>query len=138
MEKLNEEFFTAVRENDLDKVRFLLEEGVDVNLKDEAEFTALWLAILYNNRNMAKLLLDEGADANLRIDDRTPLMCVSEMGYTDIAKLLLDSANVINCSGVVSLESALECSHEEIAKLLVQYGVDINMLSNEAQKKYRK
>ena len=57
----NHELFDATKEEDLKKVKALLETGVDVNAKNELEET-----LLHHVKNVetAKLLIEKGADGS--------------------------------------------------------------------------
>ncbi|XP_071796997.1 uncharacterized protein [Asterias amurensis] len=59
--------FEAVEHQDLDTARLVLEtNGLDVNLVNDDEFTALDIAVMTNNMPMARLLLSCGARENPR------------------------------------------------------------------------
>ena len=54
---------------DLDTARLILEtNGLDVNVVNEDEFTALDIAVMTNNMPMARLLLSCGARENPRCE----------------------------------------------------------------------
>lgn len=62
----------------LERYRFLLEAGADVNAKDKGGHTPLHWACITGRVDVARLLLDHGADPNAREADygRTPFeMC---------------------------------------------------------------
>ena len=54
----------AAEKNDIAKVKALLEEGADVNKRDESNKTALCIAAREGNEEIVKLLIDNGADVN--------------------------------------------------------------------------
>jgi ankyrin repeat protein len=55
---------SAIRQSDSRKVRALLMQGADPNLKTPAGFRALHLALEQRNREISRILLDYGADVN--------------------------------------------------------------------------
>jgi ankyrin repeat protein len=64
----------AIDDNDSEAmVKFLLEEGFDVNKQDELEATALAYAAIAYNYDTMRLLLKEGAKADLRMKDGSTL-----------------------------------------------------------------
>ena len=90
-----EEFFTAVLNNDIQKVVGLVkEQGVDVDSPDEHNFqkTALHKAAEKGYLEMVHVLVDElGADVN--VDDSLgiyPMHRASEAGFMEIVKYLMD------------------------------------------------
>ena len=62
----------AINSCDIDRVKELLDSGVDPNIVEENGYTALTLASLYGCAEIVRLLLDSGVDPNI----------VEENGYT--------------------------------------------------------
>lgn len=61
------DLITAVAYQDLDKVKKLVEGGVDINYKEEsAGATALIMSAMYNFGDIAKYLIEKGADISIR------------------------------------------------------------------------
>jgi ankyrin repeat protein len=58
--------FKAVNRNDIPLVRRLIDAGIDVDMKNESESTALMWAAEFNEDYIAMMLLGAGADPNLR------------------------------------------------------------------------
>ena len=82
----------AIENNDIDLVRQLLDNGIDINLRDSTGNTALMWASQEGHNEIVELLLIEGADVNnIDLDGDTALMLASQEGHTDIMKLLLNS-----------------------------------------------
>lgn len=65
--------FLAAGEGRLNAVRYLLDEGADVNLRGEYGNTALTEAAYYGHLSVIKELLLRGADVNVMSIDGTPL-----------------------------------------------------------------
>ncbi len=65
--------FLAAGEGRLNAVRYLLDEGADVNLRGEHGNTALTEATYYGHVSVIKELLLRGADVNVTSVDGTPL-----------------------------------------------------------------
>jgi ankyrin repeat protein len=85
------ELFLAV-ENGCEKVvkSLLLKHKVNVNAKNNSDWTALHFAVRYGRKKIVKLLLKYGADVNAKNNyGLTALNCAASEGYEKIVKLLL-------------------------------------------------
>ena len=76
-------------DNELDRVRDLLKQGVDVNVKDRNGKTALMEATRHGHADVVRLLLDKGSDVNAKDNEgRSPLDLATAGDYTEIVELL--------------------------------------------------
>ncbi len=64
----------AVKQGNVQEVKKLLQEGVDVNAKDASERTALMYAVQTFNVALIKLLLQAGANVNEKNDEDGPIL----------------------------------------------------------------
>ena len=70
----------AVKENDEDAIRCIIESGGDVNKKDINLSTPLSLAVQHNNIKLAELLLKHDANPNAKVDcGTTPLFMSNDI-----------------------------------------------------------
>jgi ankyrin repeat protein/mono/diheme cytochrome c family protein len=121
----------AAFRGDTAAVRALLDEGADVNVKNEVGATPLMRAVYH--ADTAALLLDRGANVNAKSDDgRTPLLIAA--GLPDgvaIVTLLLDhkadpSAAAPGLLGPTSpLTEAAYAGNETVFRLLIDRGADV-------------
>ena len=116
------ELIAASKEGNEVEAKRLLDNGADVNARDEWQHTPLHEA---ENAAIAKLLLDHGADVNARSRHQsTPLHFPQNEA---IAKVLLDHGADVNARGVVQ-QTPLHYAarNEAVVKLLVDHGADVN------------
>ena len=98
MSQEGSDLINAVAYQDLDKVKELVEAGVDINYQEEtAGATALIMTAMYNFGDIARYLIEKGADVSIK----------GNTGYT----ALMASAGM----------------SEEIFDLLVANGADMNV-----------
>lgn len=113
-------------------VKVLLENGANSNVKGEwHDYTAIEVASLKGHELVMRLLLNAGTNDNQRIRRDQALVLASVGGYGQIVKLLLKK----NANGGTEdipygevLAGALEKGHEQIALLLLDQCVDIDIL----------
>ncbi|KAH6664496.1 hypothetical protein B0J14DRAFT_523182, partial [Halenospora varia] len=78
-------------------VKLLLDQGADVNLKDNYKRTPLHQASVNGHTKVVQLLLDQGADVNSKDSDgKTPLDLASASGHAEVVQLLLDQGADVN------------------------------------------
>jgi ankyrin repeat protein len=80
---------SAVAGRYADVVRFLVEHGAEVNVRQHGGWTPLQAAALHGDRALVQLLLDHGADPHVRSDDgKTAADLAASTGHNDIAAML--------------------------------------------------
>jgi ankyrin repeat protein len=126
----NKQLFKAVKNNNLEEVRLLIDNGADVNCKDEDDLTPLQGASRWGYFEIYKLLIDHGVDVDCKNNKGwTPLHEASYKGNIDICKLLIEKGADVNCKdkdGWTPLYVASWNDHLDICKLLIEKGADIN------------
>jgi hypothetical protein len=65
--QISDYFLAAVRNGDLDRMKMLIETGVNINKKNEVGFTPLHLAKIYHENDVAKCLINYGADTTVEM-----------------------------------------------------------------------
>jgi len=126
----------ASRTGHLQVVRFLLRQGVPVDVQDSNKYTPLILASWYGHRDVAQCLLEHGADVDwLDGDGGTPLTSAAYRGHADVVRVLLEHNANVNpqdtqhplhsvISGVQDREPGGDYS--QVALLLLEYGANPN------------
>jgi ankyrin repeat protein len=83
-------FFNAISKNDIVATGGMIEDGVDVNLRDHVGRTPLHVAILSNSVGCANALIDAGARMTARlVGGRTSLHLAAQMGQTSVVRKML-------------------------------------------------
>jgi ankyrin repeat protein len=106
------EFHDAARVGYVEKVKALLENGVNVDTKDDDGWTPLSVAIREYRVKVVELLLANKADPNSKNgnSEATPLHVASANGYDTFVKLLLAAkadVNTKNKAGLTPLHLAV-------------------------------
>ena len=124
----------ACKEGNLERAKFLIEHGAEVNASDKKGYTSLMYASLDGNLNVARLLLDNKVPAKVNAvktdTGSTSLMLACNMNHLDIARLLLDRGANVDAArtydGATSLFIASLYGYLEIARLLLDRGANVD------------
>ena len=123
------DILTAAANGKIEKVRNLLDEGVDVDTRDSDNRTILHWAARKGHADIVQLLLERGANAKLADNDygNTPIHSASYKGHTDVVRMLLDHGvepNTKNNIGTTALHYSWR--EPDITRLLLERGAIIN------------
>jgi ankyrin repeat protein len=110
------------------------EAGVDLDARDEDNFTPLYEACLWGNFMSVKVLVAHGADTSLGTSIEqdssgwTPLIVSSEEGYLRCLQILLEAGADPNLPGPhgTPLHYAVSEGHIDLCELLLEHGADPN------------
>ena len=126
----------------IEVVKILIENGADINAKDNGGTTALMNASTeddYINYEICKLLIENGANVNDKdLQGANALIYGSTFLKWDLSiiKLLIDSGieiNTQNKDGYTALMEATISGNYETVKLLIENGADINIKNNDGK-----
>lgn len=146
----------AIKLGFIERVKSLLWQGAEVNIKDKNGDTPLILAIEsepivaqaqsyssdYNMRRacydgkieMVKLLVKEGANIETKSKyGNTPLICAAHHGETEVVRFLLEQGadiKAVGRHGNTALLSAAHAHHTDTVDLLISYGADVYVRNN--------
>lgn len=103
------DIFAAAFMGDLKAIEYHINEGTDLNQKDQFGSTPLIIATTFNKVDAAKALIKAGADVNAtNTDGSTALHTASFLCRNNIVQLLLENAadkTVVNKYGSTALQS---------------------------------
>jgi cytohesin len=121
----------AAHRGDIDKVRIILEQSTNVDIRDKAGHTPLFYAASAGQMHVVEFLISKGADVNAK-DNRggeTPLFYAGDAGWKNVVELLIEKGADINIrghDGSGALESAAWLGRSDVAELLIAKGADVN------------
>ena len=121
-----------IQEGNIENVKLLLDQGVDINARDSNDFFPLLLAYKKGNVEIMKLLLDKGADTELTFKPYGfTILADAVHNYKDtMAKLLIEKGANVNVKlfdiAPVAFER-LSRTDINIFNLLLSKGLDINI-----------
>lgn len=123
-----DDFFKAVKLDDLQAVQALLQRGFDPNTLDERGQSALVLALQAPSPKVAEALIRLAqTQIELRNDkDESPLMLAALRGQKSLVELLIWRDADVNKTGWTPLHYAASAGHVEVIKLLLKHSAYID------------
>ncbi|XP_048458044.1 CARD- and ANK-domain containing inflammasome adapter protein [Rhincodon typus] len=127
--------FKAVQKNLYRTVGIIIELGIDVNTRNNLQYTPLLLAAELGHAESVKILIDKGA----RLDERMPntdsaLHLAVQVGSLSVAKLLIDhgmDANVVGSDNQIPLHIASFHNQPPMIEMLITRGSKVNAVTKE-------
>ena len=129
---LNQELSNAVIASDVDRIKFLIEKGAEINKPDSQGWTPLANAARQRKDKIVKVLLDAGADPNIASNGMTPLIAAAMRDHVASVKVLAENGADVEepgPQGFRPLALAIAEQRYEVAKALMEAGADVSIAS---------
>lgn len=126
--QLNMALVCVARAGELDLLTMLLDEGAQIDWKDERGHTALTTAVLFDHEKVACALIERGADVNAS-DSLASILLLRAITFPRLVRLLLEHGAVVNErneAGRTALHCAVEEGRLEVVGILLEFGSDVN------------
>ncbi|CAG2214126.1 unnamed protein product [Mytilus edulis] len=117
-------FHSAAKDNDLESIKKLLREKVDINCKNNLDRTPLHWAAANGNLDILEKLVDAGAD--VEATDKygmRPVLWAAWFGHLEAMKFLINSGSTPRCTnkqGMGILHCAAQNSHVHIMNFIFE------------------
>jgi ankyrin repeat protein len=112
----------AAERGDLERVRELLDKGVDIYYADGWSGTAMFYAAANCHTKIVELLLARGVDINRGYRmNKTPLICAAQFGCNETVRFLIKrgaDVTLKDVNGQTALMHAVENNHSSTAAIL--------------------
>lgn len=120
----------AIRDGNLERVKFLIKNGVKVTVKDDFgnDNWAIELASVEGKAEVVRFLIKIGVD--VIANDNEAIRKASENDHIETVKLLIDAGADID----VGLIAAAGSGKKDIVELLINKGADVTAQNNRALK----
>ncbi|MFP3033742.1 MAG: ankyrin repeat domain-containing protein [Wolbachia sp.] len=114
-----QELFDAIKQNNIDKVRDLINRGADVKAKNKDGKTSLHWAAEYNDTpEIVQLLIEKGADINAKDKSgKTPLDLANQNDKIKVIEFLVNKSASLN--EMLPLHWAVENCSLKVVKLFI-------------------
>ena len=127
----NEELANAVTAGDVERVRYLVDHGANMDARDGDGYTALGNAVRFNYAPIANVLIEHKADTNTTdLSGWTPLMYAAWSDSPELATLLIAHGARSDFTGerqgLTPLAIAAQNGKSKAAAVLIDAGADIN------------
>ena len=125
---LNAIFIEASKDGDIERLNWTLEQGADVDTRDQYGLRALMWATKYGHIDIVKILVPKVADIDARLSSKDWRFVRNEKNF-EIAE---------SYKGLTALKVALKEKNYEIAKVLLDNGADINARDSDVRTAFRR
>ncbi len=133
-QSMRESIVEAATRGDIDAVKTLLEQGVDVGTTNKEGRTALTAAVMGNHLEIAKLLIDAGANPDLQdSQSNNALLVTGETGNVDMLHEVLRANpdfTLTNRFGGTALIPAADRGHLEYVREFLKTEINVDHINN--------
>ncbi len=133
----HDSIFSDIRINNLNKIKGLIEQGIDFNFVDDKQRSPFMSALLSQHRKMALLLLPHVRELNRPdVNHDYPIHIATSYGYQKIAEMLLNNnvdINVTDSLGNTPLILATRHDDAALIDLLLSHGADSQIRNKKNQ-----
>ncbi|CDU18961.1 erythrocyte membrane protein [Plasmodium yoelii] len=133
----------AAEEGNVEIIKFLIENDVNINLTNKYHQNALHIACLENQEKVAQLLIANNVDVNCKdnINGECPLMICIRTRNENLAMLILNESkninyNLTNIHGETSLIYSIFYGLYDVADILMARGADASVRDINGDKSY--
>ncbi|MGC8659742.1 MAG: ankyrin repeat domain-containing protein [Desulfomonilaceae bacterium] len=134
-------FVNACRSGDLERIKNLIQRGIDVNLRSRrGGRTGLMLAVKKNHPEVVEFLLASGADVNLvgkGGSGKSALIRSAEIGNAKITRMLVEHGAHLDVrskiSGKTALMKAAEAGFIDIVGYLLEKRADVHFIDRDGR-----
>ncbi|TRX71629.1 ankyrin repeat domain-containing protein [Carboxylicivirga sp. M1479] len=131
-------YFQSALDGNIGPVEEAIKQGVDIEVRDQNNYTALMLAAYNGHHHIIKLLLDKGAQIDAKENlNRTALMFASTGPFVQAVELLIQSGAEVNAfdnhENWTPVMFAAGEGQLEVVKLLIANGADLSMLDTDGE-----
>lgn len=128
-------FMQASEAGNTQAIRLFLSSGIDLETRDERDWTPLMISAFNGKEEAAFLLIKSGAKINVQdINGYSPIHWAALNGYDKVVKLLLQNganANALSNFGWTPLMQAATRGHILVSAQLIAGGANVNAVSND-------
>lgn len=117
-EKLDQMLFTAVENDNVENVKYLLSKGANPNSKDKNDDYALYNALSENKNEIAEILIDAMSKEAIQDFNHHPLRITENIGLID--KLLDKGADLNEADALIWVNDVKTAEH------MIKRGADVN------------
>jgi len=134
--ELNSGIIDAIENGDIELVKKLIKDGINLNKKYKDGYTALIMAVTENNIEIVKLLIDAGVNLDKKDEEGFTALHHAIWNNIEIVKLLINAGANLNLKDrnrETPLMMSLYVNRDpngnniELIRLLLDSGADINI-----------
>jgi uncharacterized protein len=112
----------AIKKRDIDLIKFLLDQGADIEAQDDKGFSPLYYSVVMNHIPIATLLLSQGANPNTKNNiGNTPVHQMAHKNRTEMFELFTSygvKVDIENNFGMKPINFAIEAGNNGMIILI--------------------